>query len=63
MVFLTCNDLYLFELLSCKVFMHRPATRIHPTLVQYDDGANSSVCLPERLMVGECINLQSGFLP
>lgn len=63
MVFLACNDLYLFELLSCKVFMHRPATRIPPMLVQYDDDANSSVCLPERLMVGECINLQSGFLP
>lgn len=61
--FLMFNDLYFFQLLSCEVFMHRPATRIPPMLVQYDDDANSSVCLPERLMVGQCINLQSAFLP
>lgn len=62
MFFLTFNDHYLFGLFSCKVFIHRPATRIPPMLVQYDVDANSSVCLPERLMVGECIHLQSGFL-
>lgn len=44
------------------VFMYRVATRIPPMLVQYDAAANSSVCLLKKLIVGDCINLQSGFL-
>lgn len=43
--FLTFNDLRFFELLSCKLNMHQSTTRIPSVLIQYNDDADSSVCL------------------